>query len=124
MASILIVDDEQNIRENVSEILDQNDYDCYTAHNPIEALEFLKSHKVEMIITDIRMPEMSGLEFYLKTRSDENLSSIPFIFMSAIITDKSLETGVRMGLVGFIKKPFKSTDLLNQVRTVLYKNAF
>jgi len=80
MNVILVVEDEQTVRENLCDLLMMKDYQVLYAGNGVEALDVLKNFKVDLIITDIMMPVMDGIEFLNKLKENEDLKTIPVMF--------------------------------------------
>lgn len=116
MHTILIVDDDQDIREMLAMTLKINGYGVVTADNGLRALEYLRQHPIPcLIVTDIAMPEMSGIELRKAQLSDEKLSKIPVIFISAF--DDCIEDAKQYQAITCLKKPVdqdKLTKLVNQ----------
>ena len=108
---VLIVDDEENMRHMLSKFLSKNDYRADAADNGANALKMLRENPYDIILCDIRMPEMDGMSF-LKKMSEENLTSPTVIMMSAYGTlDDALEA-MKMGAYDYISKPFKPDEVL------------
>lgn len=121
MTKVLLVEDENNLRANIAEILMMNNFDVITAENGKKGLDLLQHNSPDIIISDIYMPEMSGFEFYDKLQQTSNLKSIPFIFLSARAELQDIRTGMNMGADDYITKPVKHTDLINCINTRLQK---
>ena len=114
MSSILIVEDETDIRENIEDILITSDYSVLAAKNGREALNILDSVTPDLIISDIRMPEVTGLEL-LKQLSKSTLTNIPFLLLTALSSREDIRYGMDMGADDYITKPFTPDELLNSV---------
>ena len=121
---ILIVDDVEDVRQGLSQILQDENYIVTTAANGKEAIKILQSEHIDLIITDILMPEMDGIEL-LKQAKELELSDIQYILISGggrksagdydyLATTKKL-TGVN----NLLKKPFKPEELIELVDTLL-----
>lgn len=119
--SILVIDDELDLRENIKEILMNYNYKVHTAPTANQALEMLKTSVPDLIISDIMMPDLNGLEFLELLKNDSTLSSIPFIFLTAKSTYDDLRKGMANGADDYLYKPFKAQDLLNAVKSKLNK---
>ena len=113
MSKILVVDDEVKACELLKRYLEAKGYEAATARNGNEALEELKCGPVDLIITDILMPEMDGFQLCRECKSDDKLKSIPFIFYTATyISKKDEEFALKLGAERFIVKPLDMDKLL------------
>lgn len=119
--SILVIDDEFDLRENIKEILMNNGYKVDTAPAAYQAYEMLNESIPDLIISDIMMPGLDGLEFLALLKNDKILSNIPFIFISARSTYEDLRKGMKIGADDYLFKPFKAQDLLDTVKSKLEK---
>ena len=115
MKKILLVEDEAIILESVSELLELNGYTVMCSKNGLEALEVLKNYKPDLIVCDIKMPEMDGYSFVERIREMDQLSRIPFLFLSAKVEPEEVRKGMEMGADDYLTKPFKSEDLLKAI---------
>lgn len=102
---ILVVEDNDDFRGFVSDCLSQN-YQVASASNGHEALEWMQSHDVDMVVTDVMMPEMDGMQLCHAIKTDVNLSHIPVIMLTAKTADEYVLTGYREGADDYISKPF------------------
>ena len=116
---ILIVDDEEDILKTPKEILQRKGYNVIIASNGFEVLEILENTAVDLIITDIIMPHMEGLEFVQKVASKH--PKLPIVVMSGISNDHYLTAASYFGAVCKITKPFETNDLLDAVGCVMEK---
>ena len=116
--SILVVDDEAKITRILKMILENNGYDVLVANNAGEAIEQLGRSTVDLILSDINMPEVDGFTMAEQIKKDVRLAEIPVIFLSAKsdITDKF--TGYFVGAAEYITKPFDADELLRRIRRV------
>ena len=80
---VLLVDDNKEVRDLFSKILAIEGYAVIQAGDGIEALDFLEKYSVDVVLTDLGMPEMNGLEFALKVKSNERMKHIPIVLLSA-----------------------------------------
>ena len=119
MTKILLVEDVDDIRDNTSELLELNDFEVFTATNGQTALTFLNDNMVDLIISDIVMPDMNGFEFLDTLRTKEEFKDIPFIYMSASVQEKEKEKAINKGISGFIQKPFTEEILLTTIEKAL-----
>lgn len=115
MYKILVVEDEINVRENISEILLSFEYEVLSAKDGKDALGKLNSFQPDLIVSDIMMPVMDGYTFYNECRNNPKLEDVPFIFLTAKSQIKDIRTGMAFGVEDYITKPFRANDLLNSI---------
>ncbi len=116
---LLIVDDEPKIRQFLQEMLELQDYEVRTAASGPEALELLKSQKVELILLDLSMPVMDGYEVYHLLKENPVTREIPVIIVTARGERKDRALGLSGADYNYVAKPFQSEELVAKVREVL-----
>ena len=116
---ILIADDEPDIRTLLVAILKSENYDVITASDGAEALMAIKTSHPDVVILDIMMPKLDGMQVLQKVREDAEISSIPVIMLTAKVSDKDILSGYKYGANYYIPKPFEISDILEGVRMVL-----
>ena len=116
---ILIADDEPDIITLLVSILKSEDYDVITASDGAEALMAIKISHPDVVILDIMMPKLDGMQVLQKVREDTEISSIPVIMLTAKASDKDILSGYKYGANYYIPKPFEISDILEGVRMVL-----
>lgn len=117
---ILIVDDNKDNILFLETVLKKEGYEVISATNGEEALEKLKTTRVDMIISDILMPRMDGFALCRKVKKDENLKDTPFIFYTATYTDdKDEELAFKLGADKFIRKPKEPDELIRVMQEVI-----
>jgi Response regulator containing CheY-like receiver, AAA-type ATPase, and DNA-binding domains len=121
MNSILVVEDEASVRENLAELLTEKNYEVKEAANGKEALDILKKATVDLIITDLMMPIMDGMEFLNNIKSLEESKTIPVIVLSAKSENTILQFCVQNLIVEYISKPYDASLLYNAVAKNLEK---
>ncbi len=116
MDKILIIEDDIELRETLTELLEISNYSVIIAQNGIEGYTRLKDSKPDLVICDVNMPLCSGFELFEKINT-EDIDGIvpPFIFLSAITNSKDIIKGLKLGAEDFITKPFEINDLLNKI---------
>jgi two-component system chemotaxis response regulator CheY len=114
---VLVVDDDPDILEALSEILEAEGFEIRRARNGKEALERLEPDPPQLILLDLMMPVMDGWEFAQRMRQRPSVASIPLIVLSADRNVGSKATDI--GAVGHLAKPFELNDLLDMVRRAL-----
>jgi CRP/FNR family cyclic AMP-dependent transcriptional regulator len=121
MKKILVIEDNQDIRENAAEILELSHYKVFTAENGLRGVETALAQKPDLILCDIMMPEMDGYGVLHMVQKNPELKSTPFIFLSAKTEQSDIRKGMGMGADDYIPKPFTATDLLNAIESRLKK---
>ncbi len=118
-SSVLIVDDITKNLQVVGTILRQAGYAVTPATSGAEALEGLREHLPDLILLDLMMPEMDGLEVCRRLKADPLMRPIPVIFLTASNEMEHLVSGFEVGAVDYVTKPFNAPELLARVRTHL-----
>ena len=116
MKKILIIEDNDEIRENTAELLELNDYDVFTAEEGSAGFELAKRHEPDLILCDIMMPETDGRRFLTLAKSDALVREIPLIFFSAGTTSPEVQRNLVKAANGFLKKPFTEEELLRTIK--------
>lgn len=117
---ILLVDDTPKNLYLLETILKESNYDVMTAGNGVEALEKLKEDSIDIIISDILMPRMDGFQLCRTCKTDDRLKSIPFVFYTAMYTDKKDEEfALSLGAEKFIIKPVGPDEFLKILEGVI-----
>ena len=117
MEKILVVDDDQSIRDTLSNYLQRQGYDVHSAENGVEALEKIKKNNPDLIITDVRMPEMDGLELLSKVKEID--SHIQVIMISAFDDMQSTVKAMQSGAYDYIEKPLEIDKLKLRIKRAL-----
>lgn len=117
MARILIVDDEQIMRELVADTLALGGHSCETFPNPVEALEALDRVDPDLVISDYKMPRMNGLDFLIEL--EKRRPGQAFLMMTAFGTIEMAVEAIKIGADNFVEKPFQPEILEHQVKTIL-----
>lgn len=117
MPTILIIDDEPAIAEVVAEVLVDEGYEALTASRGRDALALIATRPPDLMLVDLYMPEMSGLDLLAHIRGDAVLSLIPIVMMTAG-TLSEFDLG-RSGAAQVISKPFNVDDLIATVRMLV-----
>jgi DNA-binding response OmpR family regulator len=114
-ASILVVDDQPEILENLALVLELEGYEVLTAMDGIEALAVLDASPVDLILADIAMPRMNGYQLYKRVREDPRYVTVPFVFLTARAMDSDIRFGKELGVDDYLTKPIQPEDLLAAV---------
>ncbi|MEP7375221.1 MAG: response regulator [Chitinophagaceae bacterium] len=121
MKSVLVIEDNNDIRENTAEILDMAGYKTFTAENGKKGVELALKEKPDLIVCDIMMPELDGYGVLHLLRKNAETQSTPFIFLTAKTERTDLRKGMEMGADDYITKPFEDIELLNAIEVRLKK---
>ena len=113
---VLVVEDEQNISNFISTVLTANDFDVLVAQTGAEAVSMITSHCPDLIILDLGLPEMDGLNILKEVRS---WSSLPIIVVSARTHEHDKVMALDLGADDYIEKPFGTSELLARIRTAI-----
>ncbi len=117
MPRILVVDDEKNYLMVLAQLLEEEGYSVETADNPFAALDILSHSHVSLILSDLKMPRMNGLEFM--RRAQEESPDIPFVIMTAYATVQTAIGALKAGAFDYLLKPFKNEEFLLTVNKAL-----
>lgn len=111
---VLVVDDDADVRHTIAELLTNAGYDALTAVDGAEALERLRSASAQLIILDLMMPRMDGIEFRLRQRQDPTLAAIPTVLITA--HEPPRDGVIPLEPAACVRKPFDVGTLLAVVR--------
>ncbi|MDX6651461.1 MAG: two-component system, OmpR family, phosphate regulon response regulator PhoB [Solirubrobacterales bacterium] len=117
--TILIAEDEPDIRDLVSFRLERAGYDVILAEDGQEALELAIEHRPDLAILDVMMPRMDGLELTRRIRAEQTIAAMPIILLTASVQDQAVTEGFRAGADDYMRKPFSPQELLSRVEAVL-----
>lgn len=123
MASVLVADDDVDIRTLVSYKLTQSGHQVVAVGNGLAALKAVREHQVDLVLLDIRMPGMSGLDVCRELRADAATRALPVILLTARSQEDDVETGFAAGADDYIVKPFSPRELTSRVEAVLARLA-
>jgi len=119
--TILIIDDNEDIRENTAEILSLGGYRTLTAENGKKGVEAALAEKPDLIVCDIMMPELDGYGVLHLLRKNPETENIPLIFLTAKAERSDLRKGMEMGADDYVTKPFEEIELMNAIESRLKK---
>lgn len=121
--TILLIEDDEILSNNVAELLEVANYNVLIAHNGKRGVEVARNELPDLIISDIMMPELDGYGVYEILRRNKDTRTIPFIFLTVKSDPGDIRKGMNMGVDDYITKPFDEQDLLMAVRNRLAKRA-
>ena len=120
MKNVLIVEDSKAIRSMIRVSLEETGgFFAVEAGNGFEALKTLPTRRFDLIITDINMPDINGLELIGFVKSNPEYKEIPLVIVSTEKSDEDKKRGMALGASGYVVKPFTKTDLMSMVKNVL-----
>jgi len=120
--NVLIVDDSQAMRKMIRKVIELSGFDVgemYEASNGREALDVLTDHWVDLVLCDVHMPEMDGIEFLRRVKAEEILKGVPVIMVTTEGREDVLEEARRLGAKGYVKKPFSPERLKETMTKVI-----
>lgn len=121
MRTVLLIEDNEEIRENMAEILELSNYKVLTAPDGKQGVSLAISHIPDIIVCDIMMPVLDGYGVLHMLHKNENTRHIPFIFITAKAERSEIRKGMELGADDYLTKPFNGTELLNAIETRLKK---
>jgi DNA-binding response OmpR family regulator len=116
MQKILVIEDERGIRDNVVDILTFEEFDTIPALNGKAGVELAQEHLPDLILCDLRMPELDGYGVVRALRAHASTATIPIIIMTAKAHDLEQEFVEEMNIAFCLKKPFQALELIDAVR--------
>lgn len=119
---VMIVDDSPSMRAFVRRVMDLSGFQvdqCLNAGNGVQGLALLERQAVDIILTDINMPEMNGEEFLRRLEEHERYRAIPVVVISTDATENRMQRMLQLGAKGYIAKPFSPEALRTELERVL-----
>jgi EAL domain-containing protein (putative c-di-GMP-specific phosphodiesterase class I)/ActR/RegA family two-component response regulator len=123
MTKILVIEDEQTVRENILDLLEAEDFDTVGAADGKLGVKLAHSEAPDLILCDLMMPELDGFGVLTALRQEPITATIPFIFITAKATKTDFRQGMDLGADDYITKPFTRAELLSAIDTRLQKQA-
>jgi len=120
--NVLIVDDSSSMRAIIKKIVKISGFNvgqCWEAADGKDAMKVLLAEWVDLVLTDINMPNMNGLELLSTMKKDEILKSIPVVMISTEGSDKTVRESEELGASGYIKKPFVPEDIKRTLSAIM-----
>ncbi|MFB0923705.1 MAG: response regulator, partial [Vicingaceae bacterium] len=122
MSTILVIEDEKLIRESICDILDLNGYKILSESNGINGLKRAYITSPDLVLCDINMPKLNGLNVLKAIRQNEKLKNTPFVFLSSLSSMHDLRAGMNQGADDYLTKPFHYNELLTIISVQLKKS--
>jgi DNA-binding NarL/FixJ family response regulator len=122
MKKILVIEDEPEMRRNITTLLRYYDYEPVAAENGRVAVEMARREKPDLILCDVMMPELDGYGVLQALQSDASLARIPFIFLTAKGEKDDLRSGMNLGADDYLTKPVVNADLVRAIESRLRRS--
>lgn len=119
MPTILVIEDEPQMRKNILTILDMEGFTALGAENGRLGLEMIHGHKPDLILCDVMMPELDGYGVLKALRADPAIAEIPFVFLTAKGERGDFRAGMNLGADDYLTKPVVLDDLLKAIQVRL-----
>jgi two-component system chemotaxis response regulator CheY len=118
--TILIVEDSATTRALIRAVIDEiGEYETVEAESGFEALKMLPQQEYDLIVTDINMPDINGLELINFVRNNPRYNRLPIIIVSTERSEEDKKRGMALGATAYVTKPFKSSELQEIIKTIL-----
>jgi DNA-binding response OmpR family regulator len=117
--TILVVEDESQVRTLLAKLLEKNDYEVETACDGLEAMKYLEEARPDLMLVDVMMPRLDGFSLVRAVRYREDNREIPIIFLTAKTDARSMIEGINVGAKFFLTKPFQIGDVLAKIKKAL-----
>jgi len=118
-AKILVVDDSNTLRKSIEFVLSESGYKVIEACDGLDGLDKLDIHDIQLILTDVNMPNLDGIGFIEKIREHPIHKFVPIIVLTTESQGSMMEKGKTAGATGWIVKPFKGEELVKVIKKVL-----
>lgn len=122
MRTILVIEDEEPVRINITELLELEGFNVLEADNGRTGLRLAQTHIPDLIISDANMPELDGYELLSALRKNQKTSAIPFIFLTARTKKIDMREGMRLGADDYLTKPFTLNELMHAINSRLERH--
>jgi DNA-binding response OmpR family regulator len=118
---VLVVDDNQDVRDLVIHFLSADGFHVYSASNGDEALAILKANQVNLVLLDVMMPGKSGLEVLeeIRTHSNKAVRDVPVMMITAKSSTEDIDAALAVGATSYVIKPFRANTIREKVRSIL-----
>ncbi len=119
--NVLVVDDNQDVRDLVVLFLSADGFHVFSASNGDDALAILKSNPINLVLLDVMMPGKSGLEVLaeIRTNSNRSIREIPVMMITAKSSTEDIDAALAAGANSYVIKPFRATTIREKVRSIL-----
>ena len=122
MKRILVIEDEPEMRRNLTTLLRHTEFEPIAAENGRQGVELARREKPDLILCDIMMPELDGFGVLRALQADEQLARVPFIFLTAKGEKEDLRSGMNLGADDYLTKPVGNAELVRAIETRLRRS--
>ncbi len=122
MHKIIVIDDDDSLREIIVELLELNEFDVFNYSGGTEGIKGITENKPDLVVCDIMMPEVNGYEVLKMIRNNPEVKNTPFVFLSAKIETKDFRKGMNLGADDYLTKPFELEELLKIIKSRIRKH--
>ena len=122
MTTVLVADDDRDIRDLVAFKLTAAGYDVITAEDGTQALSSVLEHRPDLAVLDVMMPGMAGTDVLRAVREHEDVARTPVILLTAKVQEADVQSGFATGADDYVVKPFSPRELLSRVQAVLSRS--
>lgn len=119
MAKVLVIEDDTHIWKLIEYKLKKEKHELTWASDGLKALEILETFKPDLILSDVMVPYMDGIQILKKIKSNEDLKNIPVIMLTSKAQEKDIIKGLELGAQDYMAKPFSPTELILRVNMAL-----
>ena len=119
MKKVLVIEDNQDVRENIADIIELENYKVITAENGKIGVEKAFQNVPDIIICDIMMPELDGYDVFKHLSVNPKMASVPFVFLTAKAEKEDMRKGMNLGADDYLTKPFSTRDILKRVQEMM-----
>lgn len=123
-STVLVIDDEADLIELVRYNLEKEGFEALTASDGQSGLQIAQRRKPEVIVLDLMMPGMDGLEVCRRLRTDERTSHIPLVMLTARAAEMDRIVGLEMGADDYVTKPFSPRELVARIKAILRRSTY
>jgi DNA-binding response OmpR family regulator len=119
MAKVLVIEDDAHIWKLIEYKLKKEKHDLTWASDGLKAMEILETFRPDLILSDVMVPYMDGLQILKKIKADDELKDIPVIMLTSKAQEKDVTRGLELGAQDYMTKPFSPTELILRVNMAL-----
>jgi chemosensory pili system protein ChpA (sensor histidine kinase/response regulator) len=119
LPGVLIVDDALSVRNSLMQLVQDAGYRAEAARDGIEAIGTLRAFKPDIVLTDLEMPNMNGIELTAHIRGREDLKNLPVIMITSRSQEKHRRLAEQAGVDTYLTKPYNDAELLQSIRQAL-----
>ncbi len=119
MATIVFVEDDPVIQKLIRAAMRRTSHEVYLASDGLEGLEVIERRRPDLVFSDVSMPGLDGMQLLARMKASPALAGIPVVFVTASVQRHQMEEGYRLGVTGYLPKPFDVASLRAKVEALL-----